>query len=69
MRQDWPWLQQLGRCLQSCTRADVGKDTVPRVIALLSSENASFLMCTWSLTSPPALLYQPVGEDVLCKLG
>lgn len=57
------------RWLQGCTRADVGKDTVPWVITLLSSENASFLMSTWPLTPPPVLLYQPVGEDVLCKLG
>lgn len=57
------------RCLQGYTRADAGKDTVPWVINLLSSENASFLMCPWPLTSPPGLLWQPVGGDVPCKLG
>lgn len=57
------------RCLQGYTWVDAGKDIVPWVINLLSSENAAFLMCPWPLTSPPGLLWQPVGGDVLCKLG
>lgn len=63
------WTYLGWRWPQCYTLSVVGKDSIPQHITLLSSENASFLMCTWLLTSPSVPLYQPVGGAALCKLG
>lgn len=66
VKKDWLLLQQFG---DDCKATDAIKDTVPWVITLSELRRCFFSDVHLASDITPALLYQPVGGDVLCRLG